>query len=338
MTGPDYELFEPGEVELQSGLVVGGLKLAYKTVGALNRSKTNVILYPTRYSGRHEDNSYLIGRGMALDPEKYFIVIPNLLGNGLSASPSNMAPPFDGPNFPHVTIYDNVTMQYRLLTQRLGIKRIALALGWSMGAQQAYQWAACFPGMVERLAPICGSARTSPHNYVFLEGMKAALTADSAWQEGWYEDPPDRGLRAMGRAWAGWALSQAWYRQQLYRQMGYGSIEEFLVGYWEGLFLTRDANNLLALIWTWQHADISANTIYNGDFEHALASIEARAIVMPCETDLYFPPGDSAYEVQHMPNAKLYPIRSIWGHYAGGGRDSAAAAFIDDALKDLLAN
>jgi homoserine O-acetyltransferase/O-succinyltransferase len=71
--------------------------------------------------------------------------------------------------------------------------------------------------------------------------------------------------------------------------MGYAPLEDFLVGFWEGLFLTRDANNLLAMLWTWQNGDISANEIYNGDLPKALSSIKAKAIVMPASTDLYFP-------------------------------------------------
>jgi len=333
----DYELFEAGEVELQSGEVLPRAQLAYKVHGRLNHDRSNVVLYPTRYSGKHSDNEFLIGSGMALDPTKYFIVAPNLLGNGVSSSPTNTPPPCDRGNFPHVTIWDNVTLQRRLLEEKFGIERLALAVGWSMGGQQAYQWAARYPDAVDRLAPICGSARTSPHNYVFLEGMKAALTADAGFADGWYDEPPIRGLRAMGRAWAGWATSQAWFRLGIHRKMGYDTVDDFLVGYWERLFLERDPNNLLALLWTWEHADISANRIYKRDFERALSSISARAIVMPGATDLYFHVDDSAYEVEHMPKAQLRPIPSVWGHYAGSGRDPAATKFINSALHELLA-
>ena len=340
MSGPaiDYEVFAAGDVVLQCGLTLRDTKLAYKCHGTLNRERNNAIIFPTRYSGRHGDNEYLIGEGMALDPRKYFIIVPNLLGNGISSSPSNTPPPFDRARFPNVTIHDNVMLQRRFLSERFGIDRLALALGWSMGAQQAYHWAALFPDKVERLAAIGGSARTSDHNFVFLEGVKAALTADAAWRGGWYDQQPAVGLRAMGWVWAGWGLSQTFYRRKLYRDMGYATVEDFLVGFWEGLFLQRDANNLLALIWTWQHGDISANDRFQGDFDKALAAIEARAIVMPGSTDLYFPPEDNEYEVARMKRAALRPIPSIWGHYAGGGRDKEAVQFIDRALMELLAS
>ena len=332
----DYQRYELGDVVLQSGLTLRGAWLAYKTHGRLNSEKSNAILYPTRFCGRHEDNEFLIGSGMALDPDIYFIIVPNLLGNGVSSAPSNTPPPFDKARFPNITIHDNVVMQRQLLAEELGIERLRLAVGWSMGAQQAYHWAAMYPDAVERLAPICGSARTSRHNHVFLEGMKAALTADDAWRQGWYDSAPCTGLRAMARGWAGWALSQTFYREELYRRLGYSSVEDFLVSFWEGMFLQRDANNMLNLIWSWQNSDISANQLYEGDFEAALGAIKARTVVMPGQSDLYFPPEDSAYEVDRIPDAELRTIPSVWGHYAGGSANPEDVAFVNARLAELL--
>lgn len=333
----DYQVFEAGDHLLQSGLTLRNTRLAYKTYGDLNAGKDNVILFTTRFGGTHLDNENFIGAGKALDPAKYFIIIPNLFGNGFSSSPSNTEPPWDRARFPRTTIYDNVMVQHRLLVETLGIRRIRLAVGWSMGALQVYQWAALWPDLVQTLAPLGGSARCSPHNYVFLEGVRVALMSDPAWNEGNYKDPPLKGLHTMGRVWAGWALSQAWYRQHKYRELGFSSLEDFLIGYWEGVYLKRDANNMLLHIWTWQKGDLSDNDRYKGDYAAALKAITARAIVMPGQTDLYFPPEDSAIEVSHMRNAELRPIPSIWGHYAGAGRDPADFAFIDKALKELLA-
>ncbi|WP_398498460.1 alpha/beta fold hydrolase [Variovorax sp.] len=333
----DHQIFELGDVVLQRGATLRGAKLAYKTYGTLNADKSNVVVYPTWYSGQHHDNEWLIGEGMALDPAKYFIIVPNMLGNGLSSSPSNTPPPYDLARFPDVTLYDNVTLQHRLVTEQFGIERIALVVGWSMGAQQTNQWGCLYPEMVERIAPFCGSARTAPHNIVFLEGVKAALTSDAAWNGGWYTTPPTRGLRAVGRVYAGWGLSQPFYRQELWRELGFSSLEDFLVGYWEGFFLKKDANNLLAMLWSWQHGDISANPVFGGDFKKALGAIRARAIVMPAERDLYFPAADNEWEVAQMPNAEYRPIPGVWGHFAGGGSSPVDTRFIDDALRELLA-
>ena len=335
----EAKTFEAGNVLLQSGITLRDAKLVYQTYGELDRERDNVIVYPTRYGGTHADNEYLIGEGMALDPSRYFIVVPNLFCNGLSSSPSNTPAPFNQARFPDCTILDNVRVQHRLVTEVFGIERIALVVGWSMAAQQAFHWGAVYPDMVERIAPYCGASKTTPHTFVFLEGVKAPIMADTAWNGGWYERAPERGLRACARTWAGWALSQAFYRKEMFREMdaGFSSVEDFLVGYWEGAFLHRDANDMLALMWTWQHCDVSDNELYQGDFHRALAGIEARAIVMPGSTDLYFPVEDNAHEVEHMANAELRVIESDWGHYAGSGRDPTDLAFLDAALKELLA-
>ncbi|GAC1631010.1 MAG: alpha/beta fold hydrolase [Vulcanimicrobiaceae bacterium] len=335
----DYEIFDLGNVRLQRGATLRDAKLAYKTYGELSAAKDNVVVYPTWYSGQHYDNEWLIGPGRALDPARYFIVVPNMLGNGLSSSPSNTPEPYDGPRFPHVTAYDNVMLQHRLIVERFGIEHVRLVTGWSMGALQTFHWGALFPTMIDAIAPFCGSAKCSRHNFVFLEGVKAALTADAAWAQGWYATKPARGLRAMARVYAGWGFSQAFYRERLdLEALGYSSLEDFLVSFWEGFFLPKDANDLLAMLWTWQHGDISDNEHYHGDLSAALGAITAKAWVMPGQTDLYFPPEDSAAEVAHMPNAEYIPIPSIWGHFAGGpGTSPDDVAFVDAKPKALLA-
>lgn len=334
----DYAIHDLGDLRLQSGATIRGCQMAYKTFGTLNPAKDNVVVYPTWYSGQHYENEWLIGPDMALDPAKYFIIIPNMFGNGLSASPSNTPEPCNGPRFPHVTACDNVRAQHRLITEKFGIERVRLVVGWSMGALQTFHWGALYPDMVERIAPFCGSAKCSRHNFVFLEGVKAALTADQAFAGGWYKSKPETGLRAMARVYAGWGFSQAFYRQELdLTALGYSSLEDFLVAFWEGLFLSKDANNLLAMLWTWQHGDIGANELYGGDLRRALGAIKAKAFVMPGQTDLYFPPEDSEFEVAHMPNARLIPIPSVWGHFAGGpGTNPVDVAFINAKLKELL--
>ncbi len=162
---------------------------------------------------------------------------------------------------------------------------------------------------------------------------------DAAWQDGMYAGQPVKGLRAVGRVYAGWGLSQAFYWQKLYKEspLDYASLEDFLVGFWEGFFLAKDANNLLAMAWTWQHGDVGQTPGFDGDHERALASIKAKMLVMPAQKDLYFPPEDEEYAVSHISNAKLRVIPGVWGHFAGGGVNPVDTKFINDALTELLA-
>ncbi len=335
-------VFELGDFELQSGVVLPQARLAYETHGTLNGRRDNAIVYPTAYAGRHFDNAASVGVGRALDPSKYFIVVPDMLGNGLSSSPSTTPPPFDRSRFPLVTIYDNVSAQHRLLTEHFGVARIPLVTGYSMGAQQAFHWAALHAGMVERMAAICGSAKTTPHNWLFLAGLKSALQADAAWADGDYQAAPARGLRAFATVYAGWFASQGFYREGLHLGTFAGQTLRSMGDFLEvttAVFGSFDANDLLAMLATWQAADVSAHPKFAGDLSRALGAITARSLVMPCATDLYFPPEDSAAAVAKMPAAELRIIPSVWGHLAGSPMlNPVDVRFVDEALAGLLAS
>lgn len=332
------EVFELGDVRLQSGSTLRSARLVYATHGQLNSQADNAILVPTFYGGRHTDYEGMIGPGQALDPGRYFIVVVNMFCNGLSSSPSNTDSPFDGPRFPVITHWDNVHAQQRLLTERLGVRRLALATGFSMGGQQASHWAAIFPDMVQRLAPWCASAKTAPHNWVFLEGVKAALLADSDFNGGWYRQAPQRGIRAFARVWAGWGPSQSFYRNHLYSELGHSSPDDHMTAFWEANFLQFDANDLLGMLATWQRSDISDNPIYKGDYPAALRAITAKTMLLPGATDLYFPVADNELQLAHMRDAELRPIPSDWGHIAGApGLHAPDMAFLNTALRELLA-
>ncbi|KAK6334061.1 hypothetical protein TWF696_002563 [Orbilia brochopaga] len=347
---PDYEKYELGDFKLQSNAVLPDAWIAYKTFGSPG---SPAILYPSWYSGKISDNEWLIGEDKALNPKKYYIIITALIGNGQSISPSNskVSP------FPDVTVYDNVRAQHQLLTQKLGIRHIRLVTGWSMGAGQSYQWATQYPDFMDICVPFCGSARTSIHNQVFLEGVKAALLAGKGSssagstfgrleQKGsesrtWTTEEREVGLKAFARVYAGWGFSQAFYRERLH-ETAYGArdLEDFMVTFWEKWGLSKDPENLLVMLHTWQAADVSRQEPYNGDFEKALGSIKAKTLVLPSKTDLYFPPEDSAYEVKNMAagvgELDVYP--SIWGHWAGGPPGNMEdVKWLDERLKKLLA-
>lgn len=332
-----YELFSLPNFQLQCGLTLPVANLAYKTYGTLNGDRSNVILYPTSYGAQHMDIEWLIGPDRILDSSRYFIVIPNMFGNGLSTSPSNREGLPEGIRMPSFTHLDNVTAQRRMLEEVFGIQRLALAYGWSMGAQQALHWGALYPDAVDRIVAVCSSAKTSPHNRVFLEGLRSILIADSNWQGDHFTVRPEKALKAFGRVYAGWALSQAFYREHLYLKLGYQSLEDFLIRDWEASFLRRDAANLLSMIETWMRSDISDNDVYQGNLSVALASISARVLIMPGQTDLYFTAEDSLTEARQIPSARFLPIPSLWGHRAGNPAKSPEdERFIKAAVAEIL--
>jgi homoserine O-acetyltransferase len=227
-----------------------------------------------------------------------------------------------------------VRLQHRLVTEELGIDRLRLITGWSMGAAQCYQWGAQYPEAMGALAPIAGSARTAVYNRVFLYALRRTLTLDPDFKDGRYEAPPLAGLKAFATIYAGWGLSEPFYRTRAYEALGAADLEDFVRQFWEPHFTHCDANDLLSQIWTWEHADISDDPRYGGDLDAALAAIQARTIVVPVDQDRYFPPVDAQSEAARMPNAECRVLRSDWGHYAP--RNPADWPAIDAVLHELL--
>jgi homoserine O-acetyltransferase len=326
--------FRLGNWPVQAGGTIGEARLVWKTHGVLAPGRDNAILYPTSYSAQHPDLEWLIGPDGVLDPTRWFIVIPDMFGNGLSSSPSNT------PGYPAlVTPWDNVQAQRHLLTQVFGIERLACVYGWSMGAQQAYHWAALFPAAVDRIVVNCGSARTAVHNRVFLAGLMATLEAAPEHAGGGrFSAEPAAALRAFARIYAAWGLSQDFYRAGLHLgATGAADLEAFLRSEWEARFARRRAADLYAQLRTWDAADISANPLYGGDLPRALAAIEARVLLLPGVTDLYFRIADNEAELPHLRHAELRPIPSIWGHRAGNPvQNPEDAAFIRREVRAWL--
>jgi homoserine O-acetyltransferase len=164
--GP-YELYDIGHLELEEGGTIRNCQLAYATFGTLNAAKDNAILFPTWYSGTNKIiEQVFIGKRRALDPDKYFILVVNQIGSGLSTSPHNTSAPAGMANFPHVRIADDVRAQHKLATEKFGLQHLALVVGGSMGAQQTYEWVVRYPEMVKRAAPIAGTARSTIHFFL----------------------------------------------------------------------------------------------------------------------------------------------------------------------------
>ena len=331
-----FETFEVPNFLLQKGGALPTARLAYTTRGTLNAARDNAVLVPSWYTGTHDDTeAFMLGEHRALDPNKYFIILTNLLANGLSSSPSNSPAPVQRGRFPKVTIDDNVRLQHQLVTERLGIERLRLVTGFSMGACQTFQWAAQFPDVVRAACPIAGSARTGNYNKVFLLALRRALELDPAYADGFYDRPPVNGLRAFAAIYAGWGTSEPFFREEAFRPLGSRSTGEHVADFWEPFFLRCDANDLLSQLWTWEACDVSANPTYRGDLEAALGAIKARTIIVPVDNDRYFPPVDSRNEARHIPGAEVRVVPSVWGHMAL--MNPADVPAIDIPLSELLA-
>ncbi|MCB1936843.1 MAG: alpha/beta fold hydrolase [Nitrosomonas sp.] len=333
----DYQIFELGDFTVAEGGTIPNCLLAYKTLGKLNAAKDNAILVPTWFSGSHQimQQAY-IGEGRALDPEKYFIVIINQLGNGLSSAPHNTPSPRNQANFPQLRISDDVRAQHTLLTEQFGIDSLALIVGGSMGAQQTYEWTVRYPDMVKRAAPIAGTAQITPHNFLFTQGLQNSIMSDPAWLSGWYEQSTDVhiGLRRIAELCNVMGWSPAFFTQERWRALGFTSLEDFITRFMIGYFGPMDPNNLLAMIKKWQLGDICFQRSDN--LKDELAKIKARVFVLAIEGDLMFPPADCEHEQKMIPDSEFHIIRTTDGHFALFGTDPNYLEQVDNHLETLL--
>jgi len=309
------------------------IKVAYRS---FNPTSPKKVLIPTCYGGRI--NSTLNFTSGAL--RDYNVIIVAMLGNGESSSPSNDN---DFPKDYSLRYQDCINSQYALLTQHLGVKSLEAVIGFSMGGQQSYYWAVMHgtgpDPFVKRAVVICGSAKTSGHNYAFLEGPTSALITSHDYDGGRYKQngvKPTQGLRAFGRAYAAWLTSPEWFRQELWRNLGAASLQDWLhPAPGKGAQESWDPEDLLVLARMWQAGDVGA-VGGDGDYKKVLGQVTAKVLVMPSKTDQYFPPEDGENEVKYLKNGTFDPIPTIWGHIGGGGANPDDVKWMDEKISAFL--
>jgi len=326
----------------ESGVVLPRAVVVYGTYGQLNTAKDNVVLLPSHYMAEMHGYEWLMGTGpdKALDLRKLFLVTTELFGNGRSSSPSNTPEPYHGPRFPVTTIRDNVEAVHRMLTEQLGVTHLRAIIGFSMGAQQAFQWAVSYPTFADCIVATAGTGKCYPHGTVRLESEINAITLDPTFANGDYKEQPKKGIEAFALIWEAWLFSQEWWRKELWREGAKpGTTFESFVGNLKTNFIPgADANNLILQMRTWEKHDVGTTPGFGGDVAKALRSIKVPFLYMPGETDLYFPVGDARYEAQFMSTGTLMPIPSLWGHTAGAAASPADAKFLNDNIAKFLAS
>jgi homoserine O-acetyltransferase len=334
----EHGTFTIANFRTESGVVLPEARIVYGTYGRLNAARDNVVLLPSHYMANHHGYEWLIGPGLALDTTRLFLVATELFGNGQSSSPSNTPEPLHGPRFPVTTVRDNVAAVHRLLTERLGVTHLRAVIGFSMGAQQAFQWAVSHPSFMDRVVATSGTAKTYGHGIMRLEGQIAALTTDPAFAGGDYAAPPKAGLEAFGMVWAAWLFSQEWWRRELWRGTAPpGTTLDQYVQSWRGRF-AADANDYVLQARTWERHDVGGTPGFGGDVERALRAIRVPVLYMPSATDLYFPLEDARYEARFIPRVQLVPIPSLWGHPAGAGASPEDKRFLNARIAAFLAD
>ena len=281
MNLPNARRFELGSFPLACGETVSAAQLDYRVFGELNRERSNLVLYPSSYGAWPEDIAWAVGP--ILDPSEHCVVLVSQFGNGRSSSPSKGGPPLGQGGWP-IDHRDNLRAQIRLLEEVFGVERPALVYGWSMGAQQAYHWAVLEPQRPRRICCVCGTARTTPHNRLFLLSLRQALSADPAWNGSGFDAVPEQGLRTFALIYASWAASQAYYRRGAHRELGYDTVEHYVEDSWLPAYRRHDPRDLIAMLDVWLANDVAAAV--DTSLAIALGRIQAATAVVAGRHDL----------------------------------------------------
>ncbi len=189
--GGTQQIAEFGDFKLHDGGVVHEFHLGYRTLGKLNEDKSNAVLWPTWIGGKSEDLLPFIGPGNVLDTNKYFVVLVDAIGNGISSSPSNSkTQPLM--KFPKFAIRDMVQSEHRLCEEVLHLNHLHAVIGISMGGMQTFEWIAAYPDFMDLGIPMAGTPQTTSYDKLFWTAQVDAIELDPAWNNG----NPKRPLRS----------------------------------------------------------------------------------------------------------------------------------------------
>ncbi len=311
-----------GDFKLQKGEVIRDCVVGYRTFGQLNADKSNVVLFPTWFSGTSGQLAEMIGPGRMVDSSRYYVIAVDALGNGVSSSPSNsQAQPHM--KFPRFTIEDMVRSQRQLLTEVLHLNHIRAVMGGSMGGMQTFQWMVSFPDFMDKAIPIVGSPRLAPYDLLLWQTENDAIMNDPAWKNGDYVESPAR--VAIGEI-TGLTLTTP---EQFDKE---NSREQVLQSRWQsGAGPAFDANNHIRQSQAMMDLDVSVP--FGGSMERAAAAVKAKVLVIVCATDHTVTPGP-ALAFAKLLHAEVLELEGPCGHLEPG----CEAAKVNPAIARFLEN
>lgn len=312
-----------GPFHLESGATLPEVQVAYRTWGELAPDGGNAVLVCHALTGSADADAWwggLFGAGKALDPARDFIVCSNVLAGCYGTSGPIQAHPEDGEpwgsRFPEVTIRDMVRLQ-ALLLDHLGVERLKLVLGPSLGGMQVLEWAATFPGRVQAMAPIGVSGRHSAWCISIGEAQRRAICLDPDWRDGRYalDRPPRHGL-AVARMMAmvsyrSWENFETRFGRKTQDWDGRFAAASYLDYQGEKLYRRFDANTYVRLTQAMDSHDLARG---RGDYAEVLGRIDIPALVVSVDSDVLYPPHEQRELAGLLPRAHYEVLHTPAGH------------------------
>lgn len=297
-----------GDFRLESGEVIRDCKIGYRTLGELDAQKSNAVLFPTWFTGTSKQLVGLVGPepGKLVDSSKYFVILADALGDGVSSSPSNSASQ-PHMHFPRFSVRDMVESQHELVTKTLGITHLRAVMGISMGGMQTFQWIVSHPAFMDKAIPIVGSPRLTSFDLLLWQAEMHAIEADSAWQHGDYTTPPTAAMKTVADIHA-LALTTPGYRVTQTDRKGF---PQYLETTERDTLQGFDTNNWVRQLQAIIDLDVSAS--FGGSMERAAAAVRARVMTVVATRDHMVNP-QPALEFARLLNLPAVELDSDCGH------------------------
>lgn len=308
-----------GALELESGKSINDFPLNYTTIGELNKEKDNVVWIFHAMTANSDPSDWwdgMVGEGKFFNPEQYFIICVNMPGSHYgSVSPLTINPNTGTPyyqQFPFFTPLDMVRA-YDQLRKQLGIEKILLGIGGSMGGQQLLAWVCEQPSLFEFIVPIATNAFHSPWGKAFNASQRMCIEADPTWKEA----SPTAGMEGMKVARSVALISYRTYDTYDKTQQDKDKAIEFTRSEsyqkYQGEKLAKRFNALSYYMLT---KSMDSHHLGRGilEAEERLSKIQAKTLVIGISSDILYPLNEQQFIVDHIPGAKLEILDSFYGH------------------------
>ncbi|RRA47192.1 alpha/beta fold hydrolase [Acidipila sp. EB88] len=319
---PPVQYAELGACMLESGATIESCRLGYRTFGTLDAARDNAVLFPMWFTGRSGDVGALVapGPGHFVDTSKFFVIVVDPFGNGVSSSPSNSKAQH-GTAFPVFTIRDMVRAQQRLVRDTLHLAHLRAVVGESMGGMQCFEWAVDAPAMMDRAVSIVGSPQLTSYDLLVWSAEKEALESDRAYMSGRYKANP--------------ALPLVSYLHQMNLSSPEFRVDhttreqfpEYLRHTGTEMHTGTDANDYLRQL----QAVLSQDIAHGGDIFGVARLVQAKMLIINAQQDHMVNP-IPALSFAKLIHAQTVVLQSDCGHMAPGCEINTISPVIDQFL------